>query len=209
MVPCSRWGHKEGAGDTKVSVPCLRSPLLQSGPGQEAWGAAGPHSPFLRDAPTACPVSTWRRGAGGTRHVCIFPSQDVRLFTQLHLCVLDAITNQTKYWRELSVDAVGESLPLGNTPVTPGQSPDLGPLSFCLLQGLAAPCTPGMDAVLGDRRVSRSRTRECPDGGCCRRANAPARSPQVSSPPQQTSRPAGLGLQGSSACHGSHHLPTT
>ncbi|XP_069645069.1 thrombopoietin receptor isoform X3 [Haliaeetus albicilla] len=163
---------------------------------------------YSRDAPTACAVSTLRRGAGGTRHVCVFPSQDVRLFTQLHLCVLDAITNQTKYWRELSVDAVGESLPLGNTPVTPGQSPDLGPLS-CLLQGLAAPCTPGTDAVLRDRQVPRSRTRECPDGGCCRRANAPACSPQVSSPPQQTSRPAGLGLQGSSACHGSHHLPTT
>ncbi|KAM6199976.1 thrombopoietin receptor [Sarcoramphus papa] len=62
---------------------------------------------YSRDMPTACAVSTWRHGAGGMRHVCVFPSQDVRLFTQLHLCVLDATTNQTKYQRELSVDAVG------------------------------------------------------------------------------------------------------
>lgn len=55
-------------------------------------------------------VSMWRHGDGGKRHVCVFPSQDVRLFTQLHLCVLDTTTNQTKYWRELSVDEVGESL---------------------------------------------------------------------------------------------------
>ncbi|KAJ7401939.1 hypothetical protein BTVI_91142 [Pitangus sulphuratus] len=70
---------------------------------------------YSRDMPTACVVSAWRRGAGGKRHVCVFPSQDVRLFTQLHLRVLDAATNHTKYWRELSVDAVGESLLLGNT----------------------------------------------------------------------------------------------
>ncbi|KAM7107189.1 thrombopoietin receptor isoform 1-T1 [Ciconia maguari] len=62
---------------------------------------------YSRDAPTACAVSTWHRGAGRTRHICVFPSQDVRLFTQLHLRVLDATTNRTKYWRELSVDAVG------------------------------------------------------------------------------------------------------
>ncbi|XP_050756991.1 thrombopoietin receptor [Gymnogyps californianus] len=62
---------------------------------------------YSRDVPTVCTVSTWRHGAGGIRHVCVFPSQDVRLFTQLHLCVLDATTNQTKYQRELSVDAVG------------------------------------------------------------------------------------------------------
>ncbi|XP_074402048.1 thrombopoietin receptor [Zonotrichia albicollis] len=62
---------------------------------------------YSRDVPTACVVSTWPRGAGGKRHVCVFPSQDVRLFTQLHLRVLDATTNHTKYWRELSVDAVG------------------------------------------------------------------------------------------------------
>ncbi|XP_074732390.1 thrombopoietin receptor isoform X7 [Strix uralensis] len=64
-------------------------------------------SDIPRDMPTACTVSTWHHGAGGMRHVCVFPSQDVRLFTQLHLRVLDATTNQTKYWRELSVDAVG------------------------------------------------------------------------------------------------------
>ncbi|XP_063199228.1 thrombopoietin receptor isoform X4 [Chroicocephalus ridibundus] len=62
---------------------------------------------YSRDVPTVCTVSTWRHGTGGTRHVCVFPSQDVQLFTQLHLHVLDTTTNQTKYWREISVDAVG------------------------------------------------------------------------------------------------------
>ncbi|NXR92317.1 TPOR protein, partial [Hypocryptadius cinnamomeus] len=69
---------------------------------------------LLRDVPTACVVSTWPRGAGGKRHVCVFPSQDVRLFTQLHLRVLDATTNHTKYWRELSVEAVGLIAPPTN-----------------------------------------------------------------------------------------------
>ncbi|NXV92297.1 TPOR protein, partial [Calonectris borealis] len=62
---------------------------------------------YYWDAPTACVVSTWRHGASRMRHVCVFPGQDVRLFTQLHLRVLNTTTNQTKYWRELSVDAVG------------------------------------------------------------------------------------------------------
>lgn len=85
---------------------------------------------LLRDVPTACVVSTWRHEAGGTRHVCVFPSQDVRLFTQLHLRVLDAATNQTKYWRELSVEVVGESLPLGNN-CDSRTVLSLGPLPFC------------------------------------------------------------------------------
>ncbi|NWW30826.1 TPOR protein, partial [Panurus biarmicus] len=62
---------------------------------------------YYWDVPTACMVSTWHHGAGRKRHVCVFPSQDVRLFTQLHLRVLNATTNHTKYRRELSVDAVG------------------------------------------------------------------------------------------------------
>ncbi|NXW07255.1 TPOR protein, partial [Fregetta grallaria] len=62
---------------------------------------------YYWDVPTPCAVSTWHPGAGRMRHVCVFPSQDVRLFTQLHLRVLDTTTNQTKYRRELSVDAVG------------------------------------------------------------------------------------------------------
>ncbi|PKU46466.1 thrombopoietin receptor isoform x1 [Limosa lapponica baueri] len=95
---------------------------------------------YSRDVPMACTVSTWRHGAGGTRHACIFPSQDVRLFTQLHLRVLDTTTNQTKYQRELSVDTVGESLPPGNTSVRPGQAQDLGAMPFCLPRVLAAPC---------------------------------------------------------------------
>ncbi|OXB68485.1 hypothetical protein ASZ78_000422 [Callipepla squamata] len=66
---------------------------------------------FLRDALTRCAVSVLRCGARGTRHICVFPSQDVRLFIQLHVFVLDAATNLTRHRRELSVDAVGESLP--------------------------------------------------------------------------------------------------
>ncbi|XP_042729383.1 thrombopoietin receptor isoform X6 [Lagopus leucura] len=62
---------------------------------------------YSRDAPTICAVSTQRRGANGMRHICVFPSQDVRLFTQLHVLVLDAATNRTRHRRELSVDAVG------------------------------------------------------------------------------------------------------
>ncbi|XP_064927744.1 thrombopoietin receptor isoform X1 [Columba livia] len=69
---------------------------------------------YSRGVPTACTVSTWHHGTGRTRHVCVFPRQDVRLFTQLHLRVLDATTNQTKYWRELSVDAVGLIAPPAN-----------------------------------------------------------------------------------------------
>uniref|UniRef100_A0A663MDV0 Growth hormone/erythropoietin receptor ligand binding domain-containing protein n=1 Tax=Athene cunicularia TaxID=194338 RepID=A0A663MDV0_ATHCN len=106
-------------------------------------------------------LSTWHHGAGGMRHVCVFPSQDVRLFTQLHLRVLNATTNQTKYWRNLSVDAVGESLPPGHTPVTPGQkSPELDPLPFCLLWGLAAPC-----ALHTKYGASPEGTASCPPAG--------------------------------------------
>lgn len=212
MVPCSGWGHSRGAGDTKVLVLCPRCPLLQPSPGQEAWGATGPRSLFFRDVPTACAVSTWRDGAGRTRHVCVFPGQDVRLFTQLHLRVLDATSNQTKYWRELSVDVVGESLPLGNSRVTPGQSPDLGPLPFCPPGGAGSTLSPTRCAQRqpwGHCWLSPGRSRGRPDRGYHRRTNAPARSPQVSSPPQQTSQPAGLGLRGSSTCRGSRHSSTT
>ncbi|XP_010714633.1 thrombopoietin receptor, partial [Meleagris gallopavo] len=62
---------------------------------------------YSRDAPTTCAVFTQRRGASGMRQICVFPSQDVRLFTQLHILVLDAATNRTRHRRDLSVDAVG------------------------------------------------------------------------------------------------------
>nr|XP_047914994.1 thrombopoietin receptor isoform X1 [Anser cygnoides] len=74
---------------------------------EEARGMSHFYYWYSRDVPTACAVSTQRREAGGTRHVCAFPSQDVRLFTQLHVLVLDAATNQTRHQRELSVDVVG------------------------------------------------------------------------------------------------------
>ncbi|XP_046778412.1 thrombopoietin receptor isoform X2 [Gallus gallus] len=62
---------------------------------------------YSRDAPTTCAVSTQRSGVSGMRHICVFPSQDVRLFTPLHVLVLDTTTNRTRHRRELSVDAVG------------------------------------------------------------------------------------------------------
>ncbi|NXW67655.1 TPOR protein, partial [Hirundo rustica] len=69
---------------------------------------------YYWDVPRMCTVSTWHCGAGRRRHVCVFPSQDVRLFTELHLRVLNATTNHTKYGRELSVDAVGLIAPPAN-----------------------------------------------------------------------------------------------
>uniref|UniRef100_A0A669P6D6 MPL proto-oncogene, thrombopoietin receptor n=1 Tax=Phasianus colchicus TaxID=9054 RepID=A0A669P6D6_PHACC len=74
---------------------------------EEASGTHRFYYWYSRDAPTMCAVSTQRRGASGMRHICVFPSQDVRLFTQLHVLVLDAATNRTRHRRELSVDAVG------------------------------------------------------------------------------------------------------
>lgn len=141
----------------------MARPSTRSAVGSSTWpqaqGAGGPRL-FLRDVPTVCAVSTQRREAGGTRHVCAFPSQDVRLFAQLHVLVLDAATNQTRHQRELSVDVVGESLPWHNTRA-PGPSLQLGPF-----QGLAAPCAsagPGVPVQEG---------------------NATARSLQVSSAPR-------------------------
>ncbi|XP_064003854.1 thrombopoietin receptor isoform X2 [Pogoniulus pusillus] len=158
------WGWYPAVdGATGKVLRCHRCPLLQSDRRQEAQGAAGRCSPSLRDAPTACTVSSWRE-AGRTRHACVFPSQDVRLFTQLHLRVLDATTNKTKYQRELSVDVVGESLPPGNSPVT-GQFQEQSLVPFSALWGLAAPmpCKMGTEAALGrlssvsqqDKRVLR------------------------------------------------------
>ncbi|NWH71576.1 TPOR protein, partial [Piaya cayana] len=76
--------------------------------------ASRKHDFYYCDKPKACVVSTWHHGAIGMRHVCTFPIQDVRLFIQLHLHVVDAITNQSKYQRDLSVDAVGLIAPPTN-----------------------------------------------------------------------------------------------
>lgn len=95
------------SGDTEGPLPCP-DPLPPA-----ALGLRVLEDPplFLRDAPTTCAVSTQRSGVSGMRHICVFPSQDVRLFTPLHVLVLDTTTNRTRHRRELSVDAVGESLP--------------------------------------------------------------------------------------------------
>ncbi|XP_062437360.1 thrombopoietin receptor isoform X2 [Rhea pennata] len=73
---------------------------------------------YSREVPKACAVSTQSRGASGMRHVCVFPSQDVRLFSQLSILIVNATTNQTKYSRELSVDAVGLIAPPTNITAT-------------------------------------------------------------------------------------------
>ncbi|XP_048800987.1 thrombopoietin receptor isoform X6 [Lagopus muta] len=96
-------GDMGRSGDTEGPLP-WPDPLPSAGPRLRVLEE--PHL-FLRDAPTMCAVSTQRRGANGMRHICVFPSQDVRLFTQLHVLVLDAATNHTRHRRELSVDAVG------------------------------------------------------------------------------------------------------
>ncbi|NWV59375.1 TPOR protein, partial [Malurus elegans] len=111
---------------------------------------------YYWDRPTACVVSTWHHGAGRRRHVCVFPSQDVRLFTQLHLRVLDAITNHTKYQRELSVDTVGLIAPPANITArwagaagqlcVSWQPPLADFLNFFLYEVQCCPATsPGMD----------------------------------------------------------------
>ncbi|NWI22096.1 TPOR protein, partial [Crypturellus soui] len=74
---------------------------------------------YSGEKPKACAVSTQSRRAGGTWHVCAFPSQDVRLFSQLSILVVNTTSNQTKYSRELSVDAVGESPPPPAAPRRP------------------------------------------------------------------------------------------
>ncbi|XP_046778407.1 thrombopoietin receptor isoform X11 [Gallus gallus] len=91
------------SGDTEGPLPCP-DPLPPA-----ALGLRVLEDPpvFLRDAPTTCAVSTQRSGVSGMRHICVFPSQDVRLFTPLHVLVLDTTTNRTRHRRELSVDAVG------------------------------------------------------------------------------------------------------
>uniref|UniRef100_A0A8B9PNR1 MPL proto-oncogene, thrombopoietin receptor n=1 Tax=Apteryx owenii TaxID=8824 RepID=A0A8B9PNR1_APTOW len=73
---------------------------------------------YSREVPKACTVSTQSRGASGMRHVCVFPSQDVRLFSQLFILIVNATSNQTKYSRELSVDAVGLIAPPRNITAT-------------------------------------------------------------------------------------------
>ncbi|XP_064372145.1 thrombopoietin receptor isoform X2 [Dromaius novaehollandiae] len=73
---------------------------------------------YSREVPKACAVSTQSRGASGMRHVCVFPSQDVRLFSQLSILVVNATSNQTKYSRELSVDTVGLIAPPRNITAT-------------------------------------------------------------------------------------------
>uniref|UniRef100_A0A8C8RUZ0 MPL proto-oncogene, thrombopoietin receptor n=1 Tax=Pelusios castaneus TaxID=367368 RepID=A0A8C8RUZ0_9SAUR len=66
-----------------------------------------------------CALATQTQSGGGRRYICIFPSShDVRLFTQLHVHVLDTTSNQTKYARELAVETVGLIAPPVNITVT-------------------------------------------------------------------------------------------
>uniref|UniRef100_A0A670IZ97 MPL proto-onco, thrombopoietin receptor n=1 Tax=Podarcis muralis TaxID=64176 RepID=A0A670IZ97_PODMU len=63
------------------------------------------------------------KGDGGWRHVCIFPRnhQDILLFAELHVEVLDTISNHTTRSQDLSVASVGLIAPPMNvTVVWPG-----------------------------------------------------------------------------------------
>ncbi|NXD19035.1 TPOR protein, partial [Spelaeornis formosus] len=135
--------------------------------------------------PTECVVSTWDHGAGGKRHACIFPSQDVRLFTQLHLHVLDATTNHTKYQRELSVDAVGLIAPPVNITAhwagAAGQlfvswEPPLADflnfflyeVQYCPASSPGMPCSPTLNPGgqhPGDASIQSSASTQAPRGG--------------------------------------------
>uniref|UniRef100_A0A8C0J4C7 MPL proto-onco, thrombopoietin receptor n=1 Tax=Chelonoidis abingdonii TaxID=106734 RepID=A0A8C0J4C7_CHEAB len=66
-----------------------------------------------------CVLAVQRQSGGGRRYVCVFPSShEVRLFTQLCICVLDTPGNQTKYSREVAVETVGLIAPPVNITVT-------------------------------------------------------------------------------------------
>uniref|UniRef100_A0A663EF85 MPL proto-onco, thrombopoietin receptor n=1 Tax=Aquila chrysaetos chrysaetos TaxID=223781 RepID=A0A663EF85_AQUCH len=122
-----------GASQQPARVPCP-SPPCQAGGGHlwhvhvRSHAHAAPDAALLAGVPedilcfsrsfedlTCFWDEEEEEAASGMCHFYYwYSSQDVRLFTQLHLCVLDAITNQAKYQRKLSVDAVGLIAPPGN-----------------------------------------------------------------------------------------------
>uniref|UniRef100_A0A8C0J3Y8 MPL proto-onco, thrombopoietin receptor n=1 Tax=Chelonoidis abingdonii TaxID=106734 RepID=A0A8C0J3Y8_CHEAB len=72
-----------------------------------------------REKAKQCVLAVQRQSGGGRRYVCVFPSShEVRLFTQLCICVLDTPGNQTKYSREVAVETVGLIAPPVNITVT-------------------------------------------------------------------------------------------
>ncbi|XP_029473526.1 thrombopoietin receptor [Rhinatrema bivittatum] len=54
-----------------------------------------------------CSLSRQSVGGYGARYVCLFPAQDVRLFIDLFIEVLDTGTKVQKFSRELQVDTLG------------------------------------------------------------------------------------------------------
>ncbi|XP_006015866.1 thrombopoietin receptor [Alligator sinensis] len=73
-----------------------------------------------------CMLVTQQLQDGGWRHICVFPSQDVRLFTELCLRVVDMANNCTVRTRKLNVEDMGLiSLPANITAVGAGAAGQL------------------------------------------------------------------------------------
>ncbi|XP_075770696.1 thrombopoietin receptor isoform X3 [Pelodiscus sinensis] len=62
---------------------------------------------YGREPDRECALTTQRLSGRGRRHVCIFPSHAVRLFTQLRLHLRDPASNQSTFSRHVAVDTVG------------------------------------------------------------------------------------------------------
>ncbi|XP_069083446.1 thrombopoietin receptor [Pleurodeles waltl] len=56
---------------------------------------------------TRCPLTVEDLGTRGTRYICIFPSEDVRLFSTIDIEVVDVKTNETRYSRNMAVENLG------------------------------------------------------------------------------------------------------
>uniref|UniRef100_A0A7M4FH30 MPL proto-onco, thrombopoietin receptor n=1 Tax=Crocodylus porosus TaxID=8502 RepID=A0A7M4FH30_CROPO len=77
-------------------------------PAPAPWGSPPDLNP-CREGARECMLATQRLQDGGRRYICVFPSQDVRLFTELCLRVVDVADNCTVRIRTLSVEDMGES----------------------------------------------------------------------------------------------------
>ncbi|XP_053248734.1 thrombopoietin receptor isoform X1 [Podarcis raffonei] len=78
---------------------------------------------YKGDRSRECTLRSAKHSDGGWRHVCIFPRnhQDILLFAELHVEVLDTISNHTTRSQDLSVASVGLIAPPMNvTVVWPG-----------------------------------------------------------------------------------------
>uniref|UniRef100_A0A7M4FJN5 MPL proto-onco, thrombopoietin receptor n=1 Tax=Crocodylus porosus TaxID=8502 RepID=A0A7M4FJN5_CROPO len=82
-------------------------------PAPAPWGSPPDLNP-CREGARECMLATQRLQDGGRRYICVFPSQDVRLFTELCLRVVDVADNCTVRIRTLSVEDMGLISPPAN-----------------------------------------------------------------------------------------------